>query len=143
MIAGIFAFVPVEQASTVHTSSGNSAIQEHVTTVTTANGDDVIITCPALSSGCHILEVYVTESAGTAAVITTIDAAIDGVVIAGIINNADTAINAATALLPELGGFALGPGDTFTLQMTDSAARVVVRVIAEVGNGIALTSGVA
>jgi hypothetical protein len=30
MIAGAFAFMPVQEASTVHTTSGNSAIQEHV-----------------------------------------------------------------------------------------------------------------
>ena len=63
MIAGAFAFMPVQEASTVHTTSGNSAIQELVSEITGAVADeDILLTCPATSSGCHILEVFVQHS---------------------------------------------------------------------------------
>jgi hypothetical protein len=143
MIAGAFAFVPVEQASTVHTSSGNSAIQEAVTTLTTATDQDILVTCPATSSGCHILEVYVNSTVATV-VFATIDAVINGVAITTLIDNADLTVGAAaTALLPEVGGLSIGPGDTLEFITTDGGtgdtARYTLRIIAEVGNGVAMT----
>ena len=145
MVAGIFAFMPVEQASTVHTTSGLSAIVESVTTATTAADQDILITCPTTSTGCHILEVYINESTGTGVGvrIDTIDATINGVAIAALIDNADLVVDGTTALLPELGGLSLGPGDTIELITsdgnTDNAARYTARIIAEIGNGVAMT----
>ena len=144
MVAGIFAFMPVEQASTVHSTSGLSAIIESVTTLTTATDQDILITCPATSTGCHILEVYIVETVGGgAATFATIDGTIGGAAIVALIDNADLAVNGATALLPELGGLSLGPGDTIELittdGTTDDGARYQARIIAEIGNGVAMT----
>ena len=144
MVAGIFAFMPVEQASTVHSTSGLSAIVESVTTATTAADQDILITCPTTSTGCHILEIYINESVGGGAVtFATIDATINGVAIVTLVDNADLAVDGATALLPEAGGITLGPGDTIELITTDGAtndgARYTARIIAEVGNGVTMT----
>ena len=142
MVAGMFAFMPVEQASTVHTTSGNSAIQEVVSVVPAAADNDIRITCPETASGCHILEIYIQETASQAVRIDTISAEINGIAIATLVDNADLTVNNAVALLPEAGGIALGPGDFIELNTdagaTSNTSVYTARIIAEVGNGVAM-----
>jgi hypothetical protein len=145
MIAGAFAFMPVQEASTVHTTSGNSAIQELVSEITGSTADeDILLTCPATSSGCHILEVFVQNTVAQDVVFDTINGNINGVAVAGIVNPADLTVSNAVALMPEIGGFSMGPGDTLEFQTVDGTthadSRYSLRVIAEVGNGIAMTA---
>ena len=62
MVAGIFAFMPIQEASTVHTTvlAGSTDIS-HTQATSTGAGNDFTITCPTDSDGCHILEAYLTD----------------------------------------------------------------------------------
>jgi len=121
LVAGIFAFMPVEQASTVHTTIQASTTHLVDTTVeATASGDNFLITCPATSDGCIINEIYVdNENADVADVDLMVlklndqdnlTLAVDG-------DNGNVAQNGAQAVIGA-SGLAIGAGDAVCLDMT-------------------------
>ena len=59
LFAGIFAFIPINDATTVHTlvMANTQRIDEIILATTTDANDDLVITCPAASDGCRILEI--------------------------------------------------------------------------------------
>jgi len=62
MVAGIFAFMPVQQASTVHDTIQANTAQFSVQTANgnaAGAGETITITCPAASDGCTILDVII------------------------------------------------------------------------------------
>lgn len=65
LVAGIFAFMPIEQATTVHTT-----IQQSTTHIVdsiqgaTATDDEFRVTCPVTSDGCIINEAYIINQSG-------------------------------------------------------------------------------
>ena len=67
MIAGAFAFMPVQEASTVHTQlQETSTNYVTVSATSTTDSDDFLITCPAANDACRILEIYLDDdSTGT------------------------------------------------------------------------------
>jgi len=62
-VAGILAYLPIERASTIHSSiqSNSARLSEDLVSLIVPD-TDLIIECPAASSGCHILEVFVEEA---------------------------------------------------------------------------------
>lgn len=136
LVAGIFAFMPIQQATTVHTTIQASTVQLVDSELTSANtaDQDIVITCPVTSDGCQILEVYVEETTGNDVVFDAIDATIDGDAIADMVDiNPDNTINGARELIAQAGGIALGNGDSISLETVDGstsdAARYTVKVI--------------
>ena len=137
LVTGIFAFMPIQQATTVHTTIFSNTAKLVDSELTTANTTDqnVTITCPTTSDGCQILELYLRETANVGNVqINVIDLVIDGQNINGAIDvNPDDVANGVTILVTEAGGIALGNGDTLTLNTsdgdTDNAARYTVKVV--------------
>ena len=59
LVAGIFALVPIDQASTVHTTilEGSTNLVE-VALTSTGDDGDFVVTCPTTSDACKILEVF-------------------------------------------------------------------------------------
>lgn len=149
LIAGFFAFMPIEKAATVHSVIIANAIRMVTvdSATSTAQDQDMRITCPTTSSsGCRILEVYVEETVagGTGVRVDSIDANVAGDPIATLVDiNPDNTINDARELIPEAGGIAIGSGDTITLVTndgaTDNASRYQFRVIAEVEGNTTVT----
>lgn len=137
VIATIFAFAPVMEASTVHTTiqANTIRISEDVDNFTTVDRD-IIFTCPAASDGCRILEVWIDENSNNALQIDTVDANINGQAVTGAIDLIpDFTVTNTAALVPQVGGIAMGGGDTITLIVNDGATGstdYTVIVIAEV-----------
>jgi len=139
MIAGAIAFMPVEQATLTHLEIQERGTQFITVTATaTTNNDDFIITCPATSDGCQIVEVYLDDDAinitidpgdvrldldGTGAEAAFITAADSGVATVG----------EAPTRLANLAGTTLIAGSTLRIEMTPSAATsaYTLTVIAE------------
>ena len=137
LVTGIFAFMPIQQASTVHTQIFGNTIQLVDSELLTANTLDqgIRITCPTTSDGCQILEVYVTETANAGnAQFNDIDLVIDGTTIANAIDLVpDDVFANTTILITEAGGIALGNGDSMTIDAdagtNDDDARYTVKVV--------------
>ena len=67
IIAGMFAFMPVQEASTVHPIIQESSINLVTVTSTSATvgaDDAFLISCPSGSDGCRILEIYLDNDTG-------------------------------------------------------------------------------
>lgn len=140
LVAGMFVFMPVDKASTVHTViQANTIRMVSVDSAqSTAADQNMRITCPATAlSGCRILEVYVDETTNNQVQLDQIDGIINGDAIANLIDiNPDQNIQNARALVAPIGGVAIGPSDTLTIVTDDAntvdAARYNFRVIAQV-----------
>lgn len=62
IVAGIFAFMPVDEARTVHTTIQASTTKlVESTAEATTTGDGFRVTCPATSDGCIINEAFLIE----------------------------------------------------------------------------------
>jgi len=80
LVAGIFAFMPIEQATTVHTTI--QASTTHLVSSTqeaTATNDEFRVTCPTSSDGCIINEAFLLNENITAADIDSIQLEVGGV----------------------------------------------------------------
>jgi len=134
VVAGVFAFVPIDDASTVHFQV--MANTQRIDTIicedgddpvlnpcdTGSDGEDLVITCPETSDGCRILEIYFDENdagAGT----------IDLESLTGSINGIDYTIQADLGTLIDgtaeavagLSGVTFGGGDTITIEITGAS----------------------
>ena len=69
MVAGAFAFMPVQEASTVHTTGTAQGSSSVARTMTITAGDDITLTCGSLSA-CVIEEIYVTDNNSGTVVLT-------------------------------------------------------------------------
>ncbi|MCH7647030.1 MAG: hypothetical protein IIA83_00265 [Thaumarchaeota archaeon] len=82
MIAGAFAFMPVQEASTVHTTGITQGTTSTTTTFTptgTTTGD-LVFTCGA-DSGCVIQEIYVSTSNSATLTVADLDITVNGVIV--------------------------------------------------------------
>lgn len=146
VIAGVFAFVPVEQASTVHTTILEGSMNlVQVSATATNDDDDFLITCPATSDACLIKEIYLDDDTGGQTIdpgAATVD--IDGTAgaEAAFTIAADTGVATTGDLVVVLSGvanLALGPGAELRIEMTSSGggSDYTLTVIAEVeGNEV-------
>jgi len=142
MIAGIFAFMPVEQASTTHTvmqETSTNYVTVDSTGAAVGSDDAFLITCAATSDACIILEVYLDNDTGNdlnpGAALFDIDGA-TGEAAFEIV--ADTGGNMTTDVVIPLSGLSnitLPPSGTIKIAMngdgTDSAYSLKVLVEAE------------
>ena len=121
MVAGIFAFVPIENASSVHTTimENTQRIDEIVVSFDTADFD-LLITCPAASDGCRILEIYWDDdTAGAAEVdLGAVTATINGVT-AAIVADLNTQIDDDMEAVAGVSGITIGGGDTLRIEVVD------------------------
>ena len=150
MIAGAFAILPVQEASTVHTTiqANTMKFSAIVLTSTDIDTNDVIITCPATSEGCTIGDVIVhDQDAAQDVTINSIDYTAsditgDPVIITVGIQEIDA--NGAE-LLQNIGGITMAAGDIVRIDFDDPAAATLVdvQVTAYIEGGIAdITLGV-
>ena len=137
MVAGMFAFAPVEQASTVHTTG----ITQGTTTVsssTTGAEGTVTLTCGA-TSACVIQEIFITDEDAQAQVLTDVDLSINGDTIAltSCVTDALGADVTVALLLSDFAGLQGTSGDTIpvsagevlTLTITGASDNFTVEVI--------------
>jgi len=136
MVAGIFAFMPVEQASTVHTTGTTQGAVTTTTTFTAASTGDIIWTCGS-AGGCVVQDIYLTSDGTTILALTTLVVTTDAETLTVDGNAPDLATTGVTALVS--GGEQLQPivipaGDTLTLTVGTLTAGGVV-VITSVTSG--------
>ena len=146
VIAGIFAFIPVQEAATVHTVvMANTMRMDEINLAATAADQDLIITCPATSDGCRILELYMQENGAGDIELGALTANIttSGGVNQDFIIQADvgTVIDGGAEAIAGISGSVFGPGDTLTLEIvdddSDSATYNAIIFIEVEGNTIA------
>ena len=136
VVAGVFAFAPIENASTVHTQIfANSAhiSEDSASVVAGAAGEDITITCPTVSNGCHILDIYVRENDGTgnSMNIDTANAVIDNIIYE-IAADLNIDLNEGAQAVPTVSGVAIGAADTLTIAISGTSTTYSVHVIASV-----------
>jgi len=137
LVAGIFAFMPIEEASTVHiTIQSNISQFSVVTTQSTADGtgENFRITCATGSAGCRILDVYLDDDDSTA---ETLDAGAitlvmntESIVLAADGANLITA-SQATVVLNGIAGVSMTEGDTILVVINGNTDDYTLTVIAE------------
>jgi len=71
MIAGAFAFMPVQEASTVHTTGAASGATSTTTTGAFATAGNLVFNCSA-ASACVVQEIYINSDGTAASVLTTV-----------------------------------------------------------------------
>ena len=136
VVAGVFAFAPIENASTVHTQIfANSAhiSEDSASVVAGAAGEDITVTCPTNSNGCHILDIYIRENdgIGNSMNLDTANAVIDDVVYE-IALDLNIDLNEGAQAVPTVSGVAIGAGDTLTIAVSGTSTTYSVHVIASV-----------
>jgi len=140
LIAGIFSFIPVEKATAVHgVVLANTLRQSEATFTATSADNDIVITCPSASNGCHILDLYVEENDLIAGVNNDIDLGqlsntIDGDVII-ITADLNLQVSEGRINISDARGVGLGSDDILTLVVVDGSSESASynwRVIAQV-----------
>jgi len=124
--------MPIENASTVHTTimENTQRIDEIVVAFDTADFD-LLITCPATSDGCRILEIYwddddldVADNVDLGAVTATINGE-DAAIVADL----NTQINDGTVAVAGVSGITIGGGDTLRIVVEDTSASASYDVV--------------
>ena len=137
VVAGVFAFAPIENASTVHTQIfANSAhiSEDSASVVAGAAGLDITVTCPTDSNGCHILDIYIRENdegGGGSMNLDTANAVIDNIIYE-IADDLNIDLNEGAQAVPTVSGVAIGAGDTLTIDVSGTSTTYSVHVIASV-----------
>lgn len=150
LVAGVFAFVPVEEASTVHTTiiAAQTQLVEESVVATTAQ-DDFTITCNSANSACIIREIYLDDDSGSTVdvqditlTVTTGSGDDESLVVAADNLNAATGGGATdTVALSGIGNIAIGSGDVLKLEMLIGNSDITygIIVIAEVEGSQGIT----
>ena len=125
IVAAVFAFIPVNDAATVHTVvMANTMRMDEINLFTLVEDEDLVITCPATSDGCRILELYLQEDGAGDIELGALTATItdvDGVDTAFIIQiDVGTVIDGASEAIAGISGSVFGPGDTLELEIVDA-----------------------
>ena len=123
MVAGIFAFIPVEQASTVHTTGTTQGTTSTTTTGAFATAGDLVFTCGALS-GCVIQEIYINSDGTAASVLSTV-----------ILTNGGTGAIQLAANVPDIVAVA-----ATTITIVESGAGTVTPIVIPAGDSIAIAA---
>ena len=146
MVAGMFAFMPVEQASTVHDTILAGTAQFSIQTANgnaAGNGETITITCPAASDGCTILDLIIfNDDNVNTLVLDTVVVTFNA--LTGTPSTADllagTTIIATNTVEYEAtsSGLTLAGGDAIVITPTAGSTSTLweVQVIAEVEGGV-------
>ena len=136
LVAGIFAFMPIDQASTVHTTIQASTTQMSIATDTktvTDTGTVFRVTCPAGSAGCHILEMYIRDNDGGADLdVALIQLRMNGETFTIAADGANTTVGAdATALVNGVSGLAITASDIITVNLDGNSDTYTLTVVSQ------------
>ena len=128
VVAGLFAFIPVQEAATVHTVvMANTMRIDEIIVATTAVDLDLVITCPADSDGCKILELYMRENDAAGNNLGDIDlGALNGNInsVATTIQlDLGTQVSEAQEAIAGLSGTTFGGSDTITVVVEDGTSE--------------------
>ena len=144
MIAGAFAFMPVQEASTVHTTGiiqGTSSVTEAVTTDNSDTGD-ITFTCGSLSA-CVVEELYLTIDGTATMTLGTFTLVTNGkslVIDPAVIPMRTSNVVALVALNPETGSvgnpIVIPDGDVLTLTVTAVAGSTQITTVDVVSSGV-------
>jgi len=143
VVAGVFAFVPIDNASTVHTTiMANNLRLDEITVAATAADQDLTITCPNASDGCRILEIYFRENDGVAGAGADIDLGAYTATINGVASVVQTDLNTQVSETQQavggVSGAVIGGGDTLVVDIeaatSESATYSAVIFIEVEGN---------
>ena len=125
VVAGVFAFMPIENASTVHTTimENTQRIDEIAVPFNTVD-DDLVITCPAASDGCRILEIFFHETTAGAAEIDlgVVNATINGARTAVIVADLNTQVNDSMEAVAGVSGITIGGGDILRIEVVGASS---------------------
>jgi len=141
LFSGIFAFIPINEASTVHTViMSNTQRIDTIVLATVVQNEDLVITCPAASDGCRILEIYIQDADLDGDTVTL--GALNGNIndVAGVVIQADlgTIIDNSMEAVAGVSGVTFGGTDTITIVITgDSDDYNAVIFIQVEGNTVA------
>ena len=124
VIAGVFAFMPIENASSVHTTimENTQRIDEILITTVTAD-DDLRIFCPTASDACRILEIYFEDTDLDTDLITlgALTGTINSIAGVGIVANLGTTINDGMQAVAGVSGVTFGGGDNIRIAIADGS----------------------
>lgn len=131
VVAGIFAFVPIENASTVHTTiMANTVRIDEIVVAATAADQDLTITCPNTSDGCRILEIYFRENDGVAGAGADIDlgalTATINTIASTVQADLDTQVSEASQAIGGVSGVTFGGGDTLLIDIVAATSESAV-----------------
>jgi len=121
VVAGFFAFVPIDNASSVHTTimANTQRIDELVLTAGAA-GDDLRITCPTTSDGCRILEIYFREfdGDGDTIILGALTGTINEIAAVGIQADLATTVSETMEAIAGVSGVTFGGSDILRIAIT-------------------------
>jgi len=147
LVAGMFAFMPVQQASTVHTTVQANTAQFSIQTANgnaAGAGETITITCPAASDGCTILDLIIfNDDNANTLVLDTVVVTFNA--LTGTPSTADllagTTVIAINTVEYEAtsSGLTLAGGDVIVITPTAGSTSTLwqVQVIAEIEGGVA------
>ena len=148
MIAAIFALMPVDQASTVHTQIQDTTSQVVIanSVATSADGGaEFTITCNTQSNACRILEAYIDDDdagGGEAVDVGIIQLRMNGETLAAnIAADGDNAATDGTALIAGVSGLTITADDVLTINIGGLSDNYNLTVIAEVDGDSSITLG--
>ena len=125
VVAGVFAFIPIDNATSVHTTiMENTQRIDEIAVPFVGVDDDLIITCPAASDGCRILEIFFLESTAGAAEIDLgiVNATINGARTAVIVADLNTQVNDSMEAIAGVSGITIGGGDILRIEVVGASS---------------------
>ena len=137
LVAGVFAFLPVQEATTVHNTILASTTQ--ISTVAfnslaVDSANDYLITCPTGSAGCRVLEAYIKDNDTNAADdvdIDLIDLRMNGETVNLAADVDNPATDDITRVIAGVSGIAMTADDVITVALTGLSDNTVLIVVAE------------
>jgi len=142
LFSGVFAFIPINEAATVHTivMANTQRIAEIILPTGGNAGEDLRITCPAGSGGCRILEIYIQDAdiGADTVILGALTGNINNVAEVEIQANLNTIIDDGMEAVAGVSGVTFGGGDTVTIAITGTSDDYNAVIFIQVeGNTIA------
>ena len=123
VVAGVFAFVPIDNASSVHTTiMENTQRIDEIAVPFVGVDDDLVITCPTVSDGCRILEIYFQETSAADVDLGAVNAVINGARISVIQADLNTQVDESMQAIAGVSGVTIGGADTLTIVVVDASS---------------------
>jgi len=125
VLAGFFAFVPIDNASSVHTTiMANTQRIDEIAVPFVGVGLDLVITCPTTSDGCRILEIYFQETdnvpTGDDIDLGAVNAVINSARTSVILADLNTQVNQTMQAIAGVSGVTFGGADILTIVVVDA-----------------------
>ena len=146
VVAGVFAFMPIENATSVHTTimENTQRIDEIILPTDGVAGEDLIITCPTTSDGCRILEIYFQETdndpTGDQIDLGAVNAVINDARTAVIVADLNTQVNQTMQAIAGVSGVTFGGADTLTIVITGASTAYNATIFIQTEGNTAATA---